>query len=148
MRLRARRSTARKGHIAVDHQVEHRRIPQPAVTSLIGVMPSERASVSQPSSFSTHLDCDIHHEARPGLRLALILIAGFMVVLDRTCEVLTRLRPGQTLPAVTSFTLRHWWWDDGSMVLVTNAEAAAELGAIADETVKAPMNATTCPGQG
>jgi len=34
------------------------------------------------------------------------------------------------------------------MVLVTNAEAAAELGAIADETVKAPMNATTRPGQG
>ena len=45
-------------------------------------MPSERASVTQPSSLLTRRDRDNHQAARPGLRLALILIAGFMVVLD------------------------------------------------------------------
>jgi EmrB/QacA subfamily drug resistance transporter len=49
---------------------------------LIGVMPSERASVTQPSSLPTRHDHDDALGARPGLRLALILIAGFMVVLD------------------------------------------------------------------
>jgi hypothetical protein len=56
--------------------------PAASRLSLIGAMPSERASVPQPFSSPTQLDRDIHHEARPGLRLALILIAGFMVVLD------------------------------------------------------------------
>jgi EmrB/QacA subfamily drug resistance transporter len=45
-------------------------------------MPSERASVTQPSSLPTRHDRDNAQGARPGLRLALILIAGFMVVLD------------------------------------------------------------------
>ena len=45
-------------------------------------MPSERASVTRPSSLLTRRDRDNHQGARPGLRLALILIAGFMVVLD------------------------------------------------------------------
>jgi EmrB/QacA subfamily drug resistance transporter len=45
-------------------------------------MPSERASVTQPSSLPTRHDRDDALGARPGLRLALILIAGFMVVLD------------------------------------------------------------------
>ncbi len=45
-------------------------------------MPSERVSAAQPSTFSTRRERDIHADARPGLRLALILIAGFMVVLD------------------------------------------------------------------
>ncbi len=45
-------------------------------------MPSEGASVTQPSSLTTRNDSDTHQGARPGLRLALILIAGFMVVLD------------------------------------------------------------------
>ena len=45
-------------------------------------MPSERASVTQPSSLPTRHDRDDARGTRPGLRLALILIAGFMVVLD------------------------------------------------------------------
>jgi hypothetical protein len=54
-------------------------------------MPSERASVTQPSSLPTRHDRDDALGARPGLRLALILIAGFMVVLDRKCEVSNQL---------------------------------------------------------
>jgi MFS family permease len=50
----------------------------------IGVMPAERVSVPEPSSLSTRYDRDIHPGARPGLRLALILVASFMVVLDFT----------------------------------------------------------------
>jgi EmrB/QacA subfamily drug resistance transporter len=49
---------------------------------LIGAMPAERTSVRQPSSFFTRSVRDIHPDARPGLRLALILVAAFMVVLD------------------------------------------------------------------
>src|SRR5262252_4283545 len=47
-------------------------------------MPAERVSVPEPSSLSTRYDRDIHPGARPGLRLALILVASFMVVLDFT----------------------------------------------------------------
>jgi len=47
-------------------------------------MPAERASVPQPSISFTPQDRDIHLGARPGLRLALILVASFMVVLDFT----------------------------------------------------------------
>src|SRR5215831_3831791 len=50
----------------------------------IGVMPAERVSAPEPSSLSTRYDGDIHPGARPGLRLALILVASFMVVLDFT----------------------------------------------------------------
>jgi EmrB/QacA subfamily drug resistance transporter len=45
-------------------------------------MPSERAPFTQLSTITTHRDRDIHRGARPGLRLALILVAAFMVVLD------------------------------------------------------------------
>ena len=45
-------------------------------------MPSERASVTQRSPLPTRHDRDNARGTRPGLRLALILIAGFMVVLD------------------------------------------------------------------
>ena len=47
-------------------------------------MPDERASVPQPPSFYTPGDRDIHHAARSRVRLALILVASFMVVLDFT----------------------------------------------------------------
>ena len=47
-------------------------------------MPAERVSVPEPSSLSTRYDRDIHPCSRPGLRLALILVASFMVVLDFT----------------------------------------------------------------
>src|SRR5215831_5871883 len=47
-------------------------------------MPAERVSVPEPSSLSTRYDRDIHPGSRPGLRLALILVASFMVVLDFT----------------------------------------------------------------
>jgi EmrB/QacA subfamily drug resistance transporter len=48
-------------------------------------MPAERASVPDSLAISTHNVRDIHHEpARSGLRLALILVASFMVVLDFT----------------------------------------------------------------
>ena len=47
-------------------------------------MPAERASVPQAPHSITHKDRDIHLGARPGLRLALILVASFMVVLDFT----------------------------------------------------------------
>src|SRR5579862_9896040 len=59
--------------------------PEPPIAYLIGVMP---ASVPSPSSmpardvFSTRDERDIHPGVRPGLRLALILVAAFMVVLD------------------------------------------------------------------
>ncbi|HEX8005296.1 MAG TPA: MFS transporter [Trebonia sp.] len=43
-------------------------------------MLTERASIPQPHSSTTRSDRDIH--PRPGLRLALILVAAFMVVLD------------------------------------------------------------------
>ena len=47
-------------------------------------MPAERVSVPEPSSLPTRHGGDIHPGARPGLRLALILVASFMVVLDFT----------------------------------------------------------------
>jgi len=47
-------------------------------------MPVERVSVPESSDISTHAGRDIHPEARSGLRLALILVASFMVVLDFT----------------------------------------------------------------
>src|SRR5215472_7157740 len=47
-------------------------------------MPDDRASVPQPPSFYTPGDRDIHHAARSRVRLALILVASFMVVLDFT----------------------------------------------------------------
>jgi EmrB/QacA subfamily drug resistance transporter len=47
-------------------------------------MPAVPASVPRLFSFPTHGDSDTHPDARPGLRLALILVASFMVVLDFT----------------------------------------------------------------
>ena len=53
-------------------------------------MPVERASVPDPPDLPTHDERDIHLDVphsgtgRPGLRLALILVASFMVVLDFT----------------------------------------------------------------
>src|SRR5215831_20961192 len=47
-------------------------------------MPAERVSVPEPSSLSTRYDRDIHRAARSRGRLALILVASFMVVLDFT----------------------------------------------------------------
>jgi MFS family permease len=66
------------GHIVVNHQVVMLWIPPPA-TYLIGAMP---APANPPSSFTTRYNRDIHAGSRPGLRLALILVAAFMVVLD------------------------------------------------------------------
>src|SRR3984885_13512426 len=48
-------------------------------------MPAERASVPDYPAIPTHNERDIHRDtARSGLRLALILVASFMVVLDFT----------------------------------------------------------------
>jgi EmrB/QacA subfamily drug resistance transporter len=48
-------------------------------------MPAERASVPDSAAIPTHNERDIHQGApRSGLRLALILVASFMVVLDFT----------------------------------------------------------------
>ncbi|MGH3248328.1 MAG: MFS transporter, partial [Trebonia sp.] len=48
-------------------------------------MPAERASVPDSPAISTHDERDIHEDtAGSGLRLALILVASFMVVLDFT----------------------------------------------------------------
>ena len=52
---------------------------------LIGVMPAQRASVPDSPAIPTHNERDIHQDtARSRLRLALILVASFMVVLDFT----------------------------------------------------------------
>ena len=48
-------------------------------------MPAERAPVPSYPAIPTHNEQDIHQDgARSGLRLALILVASFMVVLDFT----------------------------------------------------------------
>jgi hypothetical protein len=48
-------------------------------------MPAQRASVPDYPAIPTHNERDIHQDtARSGLRLALILVASFMVVLDFT----------------------------------------------------------------
>jgi EmrB/QacA subfamily drug resistance transporter len=48
-------------------------------------MPAERASVPDSAAIPTHNERDIHQDTtRSGLRLALILVASFMVVLDFT----------------------------------------------------------------
>jgi EmrB/QacA subfamily drug resistance transporter len=48
-------------------------------------MPAERASIPDYPAMATHNERDIHRDtARSGLRLALILVASFMVVLDFT----------------------------------------------------------------
>jgi len=47
-------------------------------------MPAERASVTDSPAIPTHNEPNIHQEGRSGLRLALILVASFMVVLDFT----------------------------------------------------------------
>jgi EmrB/QacA subfamily drug resistance transporter len=57
----------------------------PSVSYPIGAMPAERASVPDSPAIPTHNERDTHQgKARPGLRLALILVASFMVVLDFT----------------------------------------------------------------
>ena len=62
----------------------------PSVSSLNGAMPAERASVPDSSDITTQDERDIHlispysDSGRPRLRLALILVASFMVVLDFT----------------------------------------------------------------
>lgn len=47
-------------------------------------MPAERASVTDSPAIPTHNEPNIHQDGRSGLRLALILVASFMVVLDFT----------------------------------------------------------------
>ena len=47
-------------------------------------MPAERASVPDTPAIPTHNERDIHQDPGSGLRLALILVASFMVVLDFT----------------------------------------------------------------
>jgi EmrB/QacA subfamily drug resistance transporter len=57
----------------------------PSASYLIGAMPAERASVPDSPAIPTHNERDIHQNAAgSSLRLALILVASFMVVLDFT----------------------------------------------------------------